>query len=139
VYSKPYAGIIDLLTFLNDKGCKIAVLTNKLTQFAKQITDQVFPTIKFEYVLGPSAEYPKKPDIKGLMMMLKTLNVKEDECLYFGDTNTDMITANNAHVISVGVTWGFRSKDELINNKAQFIIDHPDEAIKLYNKFTNNN
>ncbi len=135
VYSKPYDGIIEMLEYLVNDGCKVAVFTNKPTSFAKQLTDLVFPTIKFEYVLGPSEEYPKKPDIKGLEMMLNTLNVKKEECLYFGDTNTDMITANKAGVISVGVTWGFRSKEELIENKAMYIIDHPSQAIELYNKY----
>jgi phosphoglycolate phosphatase len=135
VYSKPYDGIIDLLNYLQDKGCKIAVLTNKPTPLARKIADNVFKGIKFEYVLGPSEEHPKKPNPSALLMMLDEFAVKPDECLYFGDTNTDMQTANNANVIAVGVTWGFRTREELVVNGAKHIITHPSQAIKLFESY----
>lgn len=131
VYSKPYDGVLDLLHYLQDNKIKIAVITNKATHFAKTIADKLFNGISFEYIIGPSEEYPRKPDPKALLMILNELNVNKEECLYFGDTNTDMLTAKNAGVTAIGVTWGFRDRSELVENGAKHIITHPNQVIGL--------
>ena len=59
--------------------------------------------------------------------ILDKFGVSKDECLYFGDTNTDMRTAHNAGVTAVGVSWGFRPRSELEENKADIILDDPAE------------
>ena len=64
-------------------------------------------------------------------MILNELNVNKEECLYFGDTNTDMLTAKNAGVTAIGVTWGFRDRSELVENGAKHIITHPNQVIGL--------
>ena len=55
--------------------------------------------------------------------ILEKFGAEKDECLYFGDTNTDMLTAHNAGVTAVGVTWGFRPRSELEEYRADIIID----------------
>ena len=61
----------------------------------------------------------------------RELGVSGEECLYFGDTNTDMETGKNAGVDTVGVTWGFRTRQELIENHAMALIDTPEEILQL--------
>ena len=73
----------------------------------------------------------RKPDPTLLNLMLKELNIKKDECMYFGDTNTDMQTGKSAGVVTVGVTWGFRDRTELESFNPNHIIDKPTEILDL--------
>ena len=57
--------------------------------------------------------------------MLKELNVCPEECMYFGDTSTDMQTGRAAKVHTVGVLWGFRDKEFLIEHGATLFIEKP--------------
>ena len=79
----------------------------------------------FDYVLGEQTGIPKKPDPAGVRRVMNRLDVCEEECLYFGDTNTDMRTGLGAGLTTVGVTWGFRGREELESFHPQYIIDHP--------------
>ena len=63
----------------------------------------------------------------------KELNLKKNEVLYVGDSDVDMITATNAGLESVGVTWGFRDENVLRNNGADNIINSPLELLNLKN------
>ena len=62
---------------------------------------------------------------------MKFLNVTKEECLYIGDSEVDMETARRAGLTSVGVSWGFRSREVLQNAGADYIIDKPCELLKL--------
>ena len=64
-------------------------------------------------------------------MFKKQLDIENKQISYVGDTNTDRMTAQNANVTSVGVTWGFWSRDELVENKVTFIIDDAYELLKI--------
>lgn len=57
--------------------------------------------------------------------ILGVFGIEKNECLYFGDTDTDMLTAHNAGVTAVGVSWGFRPRSELEEYSADIIIDDP--------------
>lgn len=79
-----------------------------------------------------------KPDPEGVLKTAEEFHVKPSECLYFGDTNTDMKTGINAGMDTVGVLWGFRDRAELEAFKPKYIISHPDEIRSLFNE-TNEN
>ena len=57
--------------------------------------------------------------------------VSPDECLYIGDTNTDMKTGRGAGMHTAGVLWGFRDKEELQRNKAQYLVSRPEDILKI--------
>ena len=81
-------------------------------------------------VLGEQPGVAKKPDPAGVRQILKQFGAKPEECLYFGDTNTDMKTGLGAGLITVGVTWGFRPKEELEAFHPHFIIQNPLEVFE---------
>ncbi len=128
---KPYDGITDVLDELKRRGIKIAVLTNKQHENAVSVLDNIFGTDYFDLVLGQDNTHEKKPSPTGVMLILSKLQVNTDECLYFGDTNTDMKTGSNAGVHTVGVTWGFREREELEKGKPENIIDRPEQLLEL--------
>ena len=74
---------------------------------------------------------PVKPDPSVVFEILGATQVKKADVLYVGDSGVDMETARRACVDSVGVTWGFRSVDELRANYANHIVDTPEEIIPL--------
>lgn len=122
---KPYDGITELTCWLKANNIKIAVLTNKQHDNALYVLNSVFGENYFDFILGQDDTHEKKPSRTGVDIILRKMNVKEDECIYIGDTNTDMKTGKNAGLFTVGVTWGFRDYEELKKGEPQAIIDSP--------------
>lgn len=120
---EPYPHVIESLHALKDKGIKIAVFSNKPHESAVNVVETIFGKGLFDHVQGQTDRIPIKPDPAGVYEILKKFGVKKEECLYFGDTNTDMMTGHNAGLYTVGVTWGFRPRAELEEYKADCIID----------------
>lgn len=126
---RPYDGIPELLKGLKARGIKIAVLSNKPDKQTVGNIETVFGKGYFDYVAGERPGIPRKPDPAGVRQILEYFGVKPEECMYFGDTNTDMNTGLGAGLITVGVTWGFRDREELESYHPQHVIDEPGEAI----------
>ena len=128
---EPYEGIKELLEFLKGRGIKIAVLSNKPHARAMDNIDGVFGPGYFDWASGEreSEGIPRKPAPEGVWACAKELGVSMEECLYLGDTNTDMETGKNAGVDTVGVTWGFRSREELLAFHPVLLADHPAQVI----------
>lgn len=126
-----YRGIPDLLDALVAKGVKLTILSNKADNFTKKIAAELLKTWPFEVVLGSGDNVPRKPDPTGALMVCEALQLQPSDFLYLGDSSTDMQTALAAGMYPVGVTWGFRTKDELLENGAKTIIDKPIELLNL--------
>ncbi len=129
--TKPYEGIADLLAELNKRLIPISVLSNKPHQETVMIIEKMFKNIKFEIIMGATDEISKKPNPSNALFISNKLMIKPDLFLYIGDTAIDMITAKNAGMIGVGVTWGFREREELEENGAKIIIDKPEEILNF--------
>ena len=129
-YTHPYAGIEDLLDALHKRGVMLAVASNKYHSATIQIVKHYFPTIPFVAVLGQRDDVPKKPHPAIVHEILATAQVSAQEALYVGDSDVDMHTASSAGVESVGVTWGFRSEDNLREAGACHIIHRADNLLQ---------
>jgi phosphoglycolate phosphatase len=125
----PYDGIPELLDQLTEKGITFSVLSNKPHEFTILTVARFLKQWKFSTVSGARPGVERKPDPMGALLIAAQLNVQPDAILYVGDTNTDMVTAQRAGMYAVGVTWGFRTRDELRDSGARFIIDHPRELL----------
>lgn len=127
--SQPYAGIMELLGELVARQLKLAVLSNKPHMFTTACVDRFFGQTAWAKVLGNLPDVPRKPDPAGVHQILSELNSEPARCLYVGDTNTDMLTAIAAGCRAIGVTWGFRSPQELSDSGAAQLIDHPRQLL----------
>ena len=125
----PYEGIPELLKSLREKGIKTAVLSNKPHPESIKTVDGILPKGSFDLIRGVIDGCPKKPAPDGAFAIAKEFGVEPSECIYLGDTNTDMKTGKSAGMFTIGVTWGFRPVEELKENHADAIIDHPLEAL----------
>ncbi len=130
-YTKPYAGIPELIDELVQRGVQIAVASNKFQAGTEKLIRSFFPEVPFVAVLGQRPDVPLKPDPAIVEEILTTTGVAKERVLYVGDTGIDMQTALAAGVRSVGVTWGFRSREELVENGANQLVDHAEEILSL--------
>ena len=96
-----------------------------------------FPTINFVAIEGQREGIPVKPDPSVVFNILGKALVKKQNVLYVGDSGVDMETARRAGVDSIGVTWGFRSRAELQEYLAGYIVDKPEEILELLDKEIN--
>jgi len=129
--SKPYEGIDELLDILVDKDIKLGVNSNKRNDYTNNLVNNFFQKIPFVAVYGECKDIPTKPDPTLVLKITKAMDLKPEEILYVGDTNTDMMTAGNAGIDSVGVLWGFRSYEELNKYGAKYIISNPKELLDI--------
>ena len=127
----PYDGIPELLAFLKEKKIPSAVFSNKPHKKAVDNIETVFGKDVFAAIRGEMEGVPKKPDPKGALLLAEQFGVKPEECLYLGDTNTDMKTGLAAGMITVGVLWGFRDRAELESFHPQYIVSHPSEVPEI--------
>ena len=124
---KPYDHMLWALEELKKHGVKIAVFSNKPHESAIDVVETIFGKGLFDHIQGQTDLIPIKPDPAGEFEILDKCGGETGEVLYFGDTNTDMMTAHNAGVTAVGVTWGFRPRAELEEYDADIIIDSAKE------------
>lgn len=126
-HTLPYDGITDLLQQLAASGIAVAVASNKFQAGTEKLVRRFFPDIPFAAVLGQRPPVPLKPDPHIDLEIMAAAGVRPAECLHVGDSGIDMLTARAAGIRSVGVTWGFRTREELVENGADAIIDRPSE------------
>lgn len=126
---KPYPGIPELLQALRQRGVKTAVLSNKPHAQTLDVVERLFGPGTFDMVQGQMEGIPKKPSPKGALHIAAAFSAEPWECLYAGDTNTDMQTGNAAGMFTVGVLWGFRDEKELLDNHAMALLRHPLEML----------
>jgi len=137
-FTKPYDGMPDLLQDLKEKKVTMAVASNKYQKAVSKIIPHFFPDIPFIAIEGHREGVNVKPDPSVVFSILATARMPKADCLYVGDSGVDMETARRACIDSVGVTWGFRSKKELVEYHADVIVNNPadiltvvDEGIKI--------
>ncbi len=126
----PYDGIKELLAALKERGIKIAVLSNKPHERTKDVIYTLFGEGYFDVVQGQIAGMEKKPSPAGVFRILKQLELTAEDVLYLGDTGTDMQTGKSAGAVTIGALWGFREREELLENHADYVIEKPLELLQ---------
>lgn len=134
-----YQGIEEVLRQVKEKGMKTAVLSNKADELTQKIIERLGIKTYFDHVLGSRAEFPRKPNPCSAMYLADRLGCLPENILYIGDSGVDMQTAKAAQMTSIGVCWGFRSREELQENGACHIIEKAEELFDLICKLTQNN
>ena len=129
----PFDGIRETLDAIKANGIQMAILSNKPHFATCGVITSLFGEGYFDVVYGQREDIPIKPDPTAVLGILQELGIEQEECLYIGDTGTDMRTGKNANLCTVGVTWGFRDKEELLQNGADMIIDKPYQLLDCIN------
>jgi phosphoglycolate phosphatase len=130
--SRPYPGIPELLDGLDERGVRLAVLSNKPHRFTTAFVERFLPDWTFDAVYGQRDGVPRKPDPAGALEIAGKLGLSPESFLFLGDTPTDMKTASAAGMHPVGACWGFRSAGELREAGGRSLIDHPRDLLRFF-------
>lgn len=122
--TKPYEGIKALLMALKARGIRCAVFTNKAEAYATSLVERQFGELISD-TIGQKEGVPVKPHPIGIKRLLEKYQIAKEDCIYIGDSDIDILTAKNAEVTSVGVLWGFRTKEELQEAGANHLVATP--------------
>lgn len=128
----PYQGIPELLTALRQEGVNLAVLSNKPHRQAVHVVESIFGRNVFRHIQGQKENIPRKPDPKAALQIAEELGISPEDTVYIGDSEVDIATGTNAHMKTIGVTWGFRGRAVLLEAGAEQIADAPEEIMKLF-------
>ncbi|MFV0529518.1 MAG: HAD family hydrolase [Lachnospiraceae bacterium] len=126
-----YPGMAQTVMELKRRSMKLGVCSNKPHLAAIGVVEHFFANDVFAAIQGQQEGIPRKPDPAILLRMLAQFGVAAEECIYVGDTKTDMLTGQAAGAYTVGVTWGFRGREELEEYHADRIIDRPQELLEI--------
>jgi len=129
--TKPYPGMVKLLTQLDSEGVKLAIASNKVHSATQQLAHKFFPGITFVAILGQRENVPIKPNPEILDEIIASTGILKAEALYVGDSGVDVATAYHAKLPFVGVLWGFRARKELEEAGANTFAENSDELYAL--------
>ena len=118
ILTRPYPGIPELLAELGEKY-PLAVVSNKPDRAVKELAKIYFPAL---YARGESSDCPRKPAPDMVRMAMQALGA--EKCIYVGDSEVDVLTAKNAGVPCIAVTWGFRDVETLRSAGAEYFCHH---------------
>ena len=130
--TKPYPGVLEMLTVLREKGVKTAVLSNKPDALTTALTEKFFGDwIAFSQGDKESVAMPRKPAPDGLYLVMEKIGAKKDETVYIGDSEVDIQTAKNAGVDCISVSWGFKDRAFLLENGAEKLADTAQQVLRF--------
>lgn len=129
--TRPYEGIDKLLKCLQARSIKLAVCSNKYQRATERLISHFFPQIKFACVLGQCEHLALKPHPQMVDEILRITQEEKENCLYVGDSEVDMQTAQNAQVKCCAVTWGFRQCADLEVYHPAYLVDSPAQILML--------
>lgn len=118
VKTRPYPGILEMLDTVRAKY-PVAVVSNKPDPAVKPLCADFFGDV---YALGEAAGCPRKPAPDMIFKAMNDLGV--DRCIYVGDSEVDVLTAQNAGVDCISVLWGFRDETEIRDAGGRYFCCH---------------
>ncbi len=128
--TSPYEGILDVIRELLARGYRIAIVSNKFDAAVKELNITYFEGL-FPVAIGASETVAKKPAPDSVYEALRQLQSVNKDAIYVGDSDVDVMTAHNAGLECVGVTWGFRDRELLSAMHAEYIIDRPEDLLSI--------
>ncbi len=140
--TRPYDGIPEVLHELKTRGCRLAVVSNKMMAATQELVAHFFPEIEVAIGEHEAAGIRKKPAPDTVYEALRRLNTQhstlntqnltlntQPSAVYVGDSDVDLATARNSGLPCISVLWGFRDRDLLLQYGANTLIDHPRQLL----------
>lgn len=134
----PYQGVDEMLKECKRRGYQTAIVSNKLDPAVKDLHQAFFADV-IDVAIGETPAVKRKPapdmvnEAIRQLSLLRGRSIERQECIYMGDSEVDLLTAKNADLPCIAVSWGFRDRDFLVEQGATTIIDQPEELFnQLY-------
>lgn len=136
--TRPYEGISELIHELKARGCKMAVVSNKMMAATQDLVRHFFPDIEVAIGENEAAGIRKKPAPDTVFEALRQLGYPPTShpspltsVVYVGDSDVDLATARNSGIPCISVLWGFRDRDFLLSHGATTFVGHPLEILAI--------
>ena len=130
--TRPYDGVPEMLATLKSRGCRIAVVSNKMMAATQELCQHFFPdTVEVAIGEHEAEGIRKKPAPDTVYAALSALGVTKDHAVYVGDSDVDIATARHAGLPCISVLWGFRDRDFLLQHGATTLVTIPRELCEL--------
>ena len=134
--TKPYAGVVELIETLKEKGYAVAIVSNKIDFAVKELNDLYFKGI-VPVAIGEKEGIRRKPAPDTVFEALKELGKTKEEAVYVGDSDVDIETAKNAGMPCVSVLWGFRDKEFLAEHGAEYYAETAEDVLRFVEAMEN--
>ena len=128
--TRPYDGILDVMRELKLRGYKTAIVSNKIDSAVKELHQRFFGD-SVDIAIGEQPGINRKPAPDMVNLALKELGSSKEESVYIGDSEVDLMTAENSGLPCISVLWGFRDKDFLIEQGAYCFAEKPQDIIDI--------
>lgn len=117
---------MELMRELKGRGIQMAIVSNKIDAGVKALNEKFFAEfVANEVAIGEREGVARKPAPDTIFEVLKTLQIEPNHAIYVGDSEVDIVTAENADLRCVSVSWGFREENFLMESGAGVIINRP--------------
>lgn len=130
----PCDGVIFLLMELKAKGYKLGVVSNKYDSAVKDLCNLYFKDL-ISVAIGNKTGVPTKPAPDCVYSAMEELGSLKECTIFVGDSDVDVLTAHNAGLKCIGVSWGFRGRTFLEKEGADIVIDQPEELLQIIDSF----
>lgn len=127
--TRPYDGIPEMIHALKQRGCRLAVVSNKFYAATQELIRHFFPEITVAIGEHESEGIRKKPAPDTVFEALRQLGVGKEKAVYVGDSDVDLQTAHNSGLPCISVLWGFRNRDFLLAHGATTFISRPEKLL----------
>ena len=127
--TRVYEGVPELLEGLKNAGFRLGVVSNKADSAAGPIIAHYFPGV-FDCVVGERENVRKKPAPDAVLEIIGNMGLNVGDCVYIGDSEVDIQTAENAGCDCISVSWGFKNREFLLNNGAKIVCDSAYALVK---------
>lgn len=124
---KPFDAMRPVLQKLSQNHAMIVISSNDTPTIVEALRLYDFEGI-FQEVLGSDFMLSKKDKILYIMNKYQVLS---SDIYYIGDTVGDMLEGRQAGVKTVGVTWGWHTKDRLVQSNPDYLLDDPEDLLFL--------
>ncbi|MGN1116187.1 MAG: HAD family hydrolase [Candidatus Ornithomonoglobus sp.] len=126
----PYDGITELLKELKSRGYSLSIVSNKIDFAVKALREEFFNGV-IDVAVGDCEDTLNKPAPDMVHKAMRQLGAELSDCIYVGDTDVDIETAQNSGMPCICVSWGFRSREELVGCGAEMIADKPSDILNF--------
>lgn len=133
--TRPYEGIVETIHELKQRGCRLAVVSNKMMAATQELVAHFFPEIEVAIGEHEAAGIRKKPAPDTVYEALRQLGLVVGgfpaDTVYVGDSDVDIATARNSGLPCISVLWGFRDKPFLLEHGATTFVSTPQELLTI--------
>ena len=126
-----YPAVRSTLFSLQDKGYKIALITNKAEQFLPKLLAYFGINRCFDLLLGGDTLSKNKPDPMQVNHACEYFNIPLSQAVMVGDSRNDILAGQNAKIKTIALTYGYNYGEPIADINPDYIINHFDELLTL--------